>query len=438
MSSSYSLAGKALTMNSKRRPVAGLHNDRLIWLDIVRLLCALMILGIHWLRACYKVHLFGDPGAPNLVMGYQGQSLGFKMLPHVLIAGTGHSLSVWLTNLIGILGGFGWEGVSALIIVSGFSLTVAVGEKSLAARGWLGWFKRRALRILIPFYFVAIPFLGAYFAALTLLRHAHGALARNLLAEIHGQLQTPLLGVVLSHTLLFNPFARQWQPSFFAPAWWFIPAILLAYAVYPGMLAAVRRFHWMPTLAVSALLSVCAYRLADMNVFMNESWYYIVLQESFNFTLGIVIGHAWLQGQLRARIETILFRKSTFLLACAFFVVGNVANWSPATRPIASILFGPGLVLILIAIAKMLERTPVAVAARSTDAYALYLVHQPFAFPIALAARTALHSYGVFFGWPAFVAIAWLVTRLLGAVQDFVNRRTASAAAKPQPAVAIR
>lgn len=412
-------AGPALSV-----PGTAETGQRLVWLDIVRLLSALMILGIHWLRACFKVGLFGTGDAVNLVIGYQGQTIGLRMLPKVLIAGTGASLATWLTNFIGLLGGFGWEGVSALIIVSGFSLTLALDGKTLTPSGWLKWLQKRALRIMIPFYLVALPFLIAYLALLSTAAHIHGAFARSLDAKLHGVLQTPPLGVALSHTLLFDPFARQWQADFFAPAWWFVPAILLAYVAYTALLPAVRRFHWLPVLLVSAVVSIVSYRLADTHVLMNESCYYIVLQECFNLTLGIVIGNAWLNAASRTRIKRVLFDRSIIVPAMLLFLAGNVANWSPATRPIASILFGPALVVTLVAIAKRLERTRVAEVAERTDAYGLYLVHQPFAFPVALVAKSVFHGYAVFLGWFAFVAVAGIATSVLNFGQRFIALRT--------------
>jgi peptidoglycan/LPS O-acetylase OafA/YrhL len=377
-----------------------------------------MILGIHWLRACYYVKLFGHEGVPNLAVGYQGQTIGLSMLPYVLIAGTAPSASVWLTNIIGLLGGFGWEGVSALILLSGFSLTVALNGRT---PNWRAWLKKRAARILIPFYLVAIPFLAAYVALLAILPRVHRAFALSLDSKLHSLLHTPPVGVVLSHTLLFDPFARQWQADFFAPAWWFIPAILLAYAAYPALLAAARRYHPLLLLFVAAAISVTSYALVSARALYNETWYFIVMQELFNFTLGIVIGNAWLQPSTRLLIERRIFSAPAALTALALFVAGNIANWSPTTRPFASILYGPSLVVILAYLSKPLARTFVARFA-GTDAYDLYLVHQPFAFPVALGARALFHSTAVFFGWFAFVAISIGAALVLGYVKRLVER----------------
>jgi peptidoglycan/LPS O-acetylase OafA/YrhL len=423
--SSFPATKSRMQSSSEPRP-ATRNRERLVWLDILRFLCALMIVSFHWLRSCFQLELFGSRNSASLIVGYQGQSIGMKMLPHVLIAGSGRSPSVWLTNLVGLLGAFGWEGVSALIIVSGFSLTIALNAKRQATSGWLSWFKKRAVRILVPFYLVAIPFLVTYLALLVTASHVHGSLARSIDLKLHTVLQTPLLGVVLSHTLLVDPFARQWQPQFFAPAWWFIPAILIAYIVYPLILGGVRRLPPATMLGVGAVITITSYYLADLHVLLNESSYFIVLQEAFNLILGVVLGHAWISRAARMKIESTLFSNRAFIVALALFVVGNLANWSPSTRPFASMMFGPGLTAILVFIAKRLESTPVARLSSSVDAYDLYLVHQPFAFPVALAAKAGFHSYAVFLGWFVFVGVASAATFALAFIQRIVFRRTAA------------
>jgi hypothetical protein len=175
------------------------------WLDLTRMLCAVMILGIHWLRATYKVGLFGAGDPVNLVMNYQQQSGGFRLFHYVLLAGPGASFAGWLTNAIGLLGGFGWEAVSALVLVSGFSLALSQRGKTLDTAGWFAWYGKRARRILVPFYLVAIPFLAFCAVAVAILPHLHEPLAAVLDAKLLSQFHTPPLGVLLSHVVLLDP-----------------------------------------------------------------------------------------------------------------------------------------------------------------------------------------------------------------------------------------
>jgi hypothetical protein len=227
------------------------------------------------------------------------------------------------------------------------------------------------------------------------------------------------LGIVLSHTVLFDPFERFWSAQFFAPAWWFIPAILLAYCFYPVVLSAARRAGGIPLLAVAAMVNTIAYRLSDVGVLQKDTWYFIVLQESFNFSLGVVAGLAWNSPQ-RIHLERILFAPAAFAIAFVLFAAGNVANWSPEARPIASFLYGPALVVMLAVISKRIERSRLVRITTKVDPYDLYLVHQPFAFPLALAGAFVFRDYTVFAGWFIFLFVAAAAALVFAAAQRFV------------------
>jgi hypothetical protein len=402
---------------------ASFISGRLLWLDIVRVLCALEILGIHWLRACYKVGLFGANDPVSLVINYQGHNDVARMLPHVLIAGTGLTAAALSTDVVGLLGGFGWEGVSALVIVSGFSLTIAMKGRSLTYLGWRNWLKKRIVRIVVPFYLIAVPFLASYVVLFALSGHIQGRFAAAIHHKLLTTLDTPPLGIFLSHTLLLDPFSRQWQAQFFAPAWWFIPAIILAYLAFPLILRLSRRIGPAPLLIGAGVVSMVSYHLANIGVFVNESSYYIVMQECFNFALGIVVGELWQRTTSRPRLERLLFARSTLLAALFLFVMGNIANWSQPGRLFASMLYGPGLALLLGGLAKRIEGWRAMRIVRKIDAYDLYLVHQPFAFPLALAAKLVVPTYAVFCGWFLFLFVAATAAAALARAERFVFRR---------------
>jgi peptidoglycan/LPS O-acetylase OafA/YrhL len=402
--------------------------ERLRWLDTARLLSALMILGIHWLHACYNVGVLGHGHPSDFVMAYHSNTGGLRMFDQILVAGTDHHVSTWLSNVIGLLGGFGWEAVSALILISGFSLALAQGNKVLTRDQWITWLGKRAKRILVPFYLVAFFFMTLYFVALAVLHHAHGGTAAVIAEKLATQFHTPLLGVIMSHIVLVDPYNTDWTAEFFAPAWWFIPAILLAYVAYPFARSASRAASGVPLLIGSAVLSIATYWLAVHGYLVLESWYEIVLQESFNFCLGIVVANFWV-GPHRQAFERAISGPLAFGIAFAAFVAGNVANWTTEFRPVSSILFGPALVVMLIIIAKQLEHMPHADKLSRIDPYDLYLVHQPFAFPVVLVLSHVLHGYTVSIGWIVFVLVASAASMVLTRVQQpfYAVRRSAPA-----------
>jgi hypothetical protein len=370
------------------------------------------------------LHAAFNVGIPiDIIIHYQYQNGGLhEFLDSLLVAGTAPQLSTWLSNLIGLFGSLGWEAVSPLIIISGFSLAIAQRATSLTPREWLTWFGKRARRILIPFYLTALPILGAIALAIVVLPHVHAQAAGVIETKLLSQFHTPPLGVVLSHIILLDPWGFQWSADFVAPAWWFVPAILLAYAAYPFIRTAARFGRGIPLLAGAAIVTMAAYAASAALLIANETWYYIVLQELFNFCLGVVVAQVWL-GSGRASLARVLDDSRVLAIAVVLFAVGNVANDITAFRPIASMLYGPSLALIIVFVAQRIAGWRVARTLTGLDPYDLYLVHQPFAFPVALAAKVLFHGYAVFLGWFVFFGVAALATRALGAVQRVLFAR---------------
>jgi hypothetical protein len=242
-----------------------------------------------------------------------------------------------------------------------------------------------------------------------------------------------MIGVIVSHVFLFDPWASRWAAQFFAPAWWFVPAILIGYLTYPAVRAVSRVWNGALLLAISAGITIISYRAVDTGVLFNEIWYYVVLQESFNFSLGVVLANWWLGGK-QSTIDRLVGDPRTLAVAFVVFVVGNIANWTPQLRPVASMFYGPSLVVIVAFLGKQLERRPLGRALSAYDSYDLYLVHQPFAYPIALVAKLFFHAYAIFAGWFIFIAVAAGAARLLSFVPDFRSPQPHEAPAPPRQA----
>ena len=415
------------------------NSGRIIWLDITRVLCALMIVSFHWLRASYKVGLVG-PAATDLLAHYQANTGGFRLFQEILIARSNFSVSDWLTNSIGLVGGFGWEAVNALILVSGFSLAISQRGKKLNPSEWVSWLLKRAKRVLVPYYWFALPLLAFSGLSILILHQEHGYFAHTLETKLLSQFTTPVPGVILSHILLFDPWGVQLSANFLAPAWWFVPAILIAYLTYPAVRAASRLFHGIPLLVASAAITVVSYSISEPGPLIYEMWYFIVLHEAFAFSLGIVVAGYWLNGG-RPALERMVSDPRVLVIAIAGFLLGNVMNWTSQFHPFASMVYGPSLLVALAYVGTRLERNAVGRKLLAVDSYDLYLVHQPFAFPLALLSETVFHRYATFVGFFLFMAVSLIAARLLAIVQRINLPRSPSALvslfrprAKPLPA----
>ena len=164
---------------------------RILWLDLLRLICAVEIVGFHWLRAAAKTGAFGGP--QNFILSYRMLNIG--VVEH-FIASTwtsSSSLHRWTYDAIGLAFGFGWEAVNVFVLLSGLSLAISLGHSDRPS-SWPSWIARRLKRILVPFYLVSIAAGALMFGALAFtgsrgsaaLQQIHRKLMSNIGCRPHG------------------------------------------------------------------------------------------------------------------------------------------------------------------------------------------------------------------------------------------------------------
>lgn len=374
------------------KPGSGLGNERLAWLDVLRLLAIVQILGFHWLRTCFETGRYDLTSSP----AYQDVGIGFGQLHFLIIDHTGHMPAALINNVIGLLFGVGWEAVNVFILISGLGLTLNYRpERRDFSLGT--WYSHRFRRILVPFYSVAFPLLiaGALFKLAAL---GQGGVLGTLAAKLAAKnLAEPLPVEFLTHLFLLDPRQSGWGAHFFAPAWWFIPPLLLAYLAFPWIYRAIDRFGALPVLGVALAVSIAGYLTTDNGLLFEYGWYFIIYHELFNFTLGIVVGRLLRSEPGRAQFDRAITSTWWPLFGCALFVAGNIANWFPLPHPICSALFTPGFALMLAFVSVRLSRSQAVLAlCRAIDPYYLYLLHQPFVLPMALIAASLAGVAGYF------------------------------------------
>ncbi len=128
------------------------------------------------------------------------------------------------------------------------------------------------------------------------------------LQQIHRKLMSnigsDLTGLAWSQLIMLNPHAHLWQPVFLAPAWWFIPAILLAYALFPAYMWLLQRLGSLGFLVLGGAISIISY-IASLQGWLPEfSWNFIIFNECFNFFLGIVVGRYMATARGSRAVET--------------------------------------------------------------------------------------------------------------------------------------
>ena len=204
--------------------------------------------------------------------------------------------------------------------------------------------------------------------------------------------------ILVGHVFLVNPWASGWANNFISSAWWFIPPLLVAYIAFPIYFKVLTKFGGKFLLSITLLISVGSYYLSK-NLGLNENhWHYIILFESFNFALGIFLGHYYTNYQDKQHLQKILFRPISLILGLVLVVAGNMMNWFSYLYPWSSLLFTFGLFVLGSNLANFMLRVPFVKRLKNCDSYIFYLIHQLIAYFFALCLNYVLRGYTPFFG----------------------------------------
>lgn len=403
---------------------------KLQWIDILRFLCAVEIVGFHWLRGSYKLGSFGCPASLNPVMDYKSTGLGWHGLLLSFHIGCAPYPMLLMNRLLGFLFGYGWEAVSIFILISGFSLTLHLPED----RGryfWRRWYAGRLRRVLVPYYEIAFP-LVTLFLLILRIHHAPGGFGERLQLRLAPLASGSGRSIYLGHLFLVDIFHGR-QASLFTPAWWFVPAILIAYLCFPLFTSLMRAFGRRGFLAFAFTLTAASYGLAQHGFLADSAWYFIVTNEAFSFALGIAAASCWKDSARRTQATHLLTSPLTAITAVGLVIAGNLFNGYHALYPYSTAVFTVGLATLGIQVARVLARSDAMRRLASVDAFRLYLVHQPFVAPFAMILKPIFGAATTAAGLPIFLVFVYLLAKLLGrfAFFDKSVRRIAAIAKVP-------
>jgi hypothetical protein len=384
--------------------------SRIVWLDLLRFLAILEIVGFHWVRTCQENGSFGLVWS----RAYMNVGIGFGQLHYVLIDHSGLSISALVNNLIGVTFSDGWAAVNVFVLLSGLAnaLSYRPYRPGFSAGNWLF---HRFRKILLPFFAIAIPMI----LAAELVKHL-GAGSTGILGKFAARLADknlpdPLAVELAKNLLLVDPRRPFWTTDFFSPAWWFIPPILVGYLFFPAIYRGVERIGSKVMLFAALPVSIVGYWLSDRGLLWEHGFYFVVLQELFSFTLGIAIGRFLAVPAGGERVERLLRSWVSIPAGVLLFVLGNIANWFEVLHPFYSPVLTAGLTLLLARLAIWLAQwRQVLALTRKLEPYHLYLLHQSFAIPVVLTVAALFgdrsRSLGFSLGFVGFLLTACLVT----------------------------
>jgi peptidoglycan/LPS O-acetylase OafA/YrhL len=356
--------------------------SRLGWLDPLRALGILLIVGVHIVEQIFGGMLAGNPTADwgtTAARFAQWEPLG------------GFGLWSPLVNLARWVGWLGDHGVSLFIIASGAALTWSAYARP-ASGGYGAYLRHRVLR-LYPLW------LGSHVLLLLAI----------------------WAGAVRFHT---EPFVlsvvglRITPESYFygVPAWWYFTLALILSALFPPLFALMRRLG-----ALRFLLIVgggtLVIRLIGLELLTGTAWVDLWSRGAFGvtripeFAVGMVAAVAWRTEPDR---WTRTFRSGPVRVACLLAaVVGVLASFTLLGMTVSYLLVGVGISGLVAGVdwSRMPIRFSRAVGWLGVHSYGIFLTHQLLV--LALVPRGLDHGYRTLVGVALALVLTVVVTLLL-------------------------
>lgn len=176
-----------------------------------------------------------------------------KKDPNFSISPAHHHLQAFIFMHVFGLFNYGGEGVEVFIVISGFCLMlpVACSLNGQLSGGWLGFFKRRARRILPPYYVALIISLLLYVGL--------GAARHHIKILSHITVPSVTAGQIISHLFLFENLIPAWRFTIDGPMW-SVAAESQIYIFFPFVLIPVwRRFGNCAAVAAALVIGMAPY-----------------------------------------------------------------------------------------------------------------------------------------------------------------------------------
>jgi peptidoglycan/LPS O-acetylase OafA/YrhL len=327
--------------------------QRLAWLEGIRIFAAVILLLYHAQLLFTKY-------------SYTPQPTGLMDNLQRLFAASNQLGGNWLSHVVSLPAWFGFQFVDVFVLISGFSLVLSLKRQPLEIRSFL---RRRALRILLPFWTIAwlsypvLWILGkATNSYIPDAWHGFASMTFPLLFDYGGDLLLPTSG-----------------------PWWFVPLILSFAFVFPALWHLLQRWGSRNLLIVTTIVTFF-YRALGVFVFQGHPTYAIVsasagwqpfvpfIAKLSTFVLGMVVAQSYLQGR-----GAIFWKPAKALvIGVGIYALGFICQFYRFGWIFVDFLLAAGLTLCCMVIFRFIsERLHLAsvMAWLGIHSYSYFLIH---------------------------------------------------------------
>ncbi|MBI2962432.1 MAG: acyltransferase [Deltaproteobacteria bacterium] len=365
---------------------------RLEWLDVMKGISILWIAYFHGFRV-----LVGDGRFPGALSGGYLAGYWASCRPQSWLQQIACGLEAYAVGF----GSVGFHAVSVFLVLSGFGLVYSLARTGGPARGWVGWYRARLLR-LFPMYWIAhVVYLVSPFQV------RYEPIDYRFLLSFLGDRVYPV------ETIFY----------YFNPALWYFGLLLELYLVFPLLFRLLQRagVAWFLALSLGATLGA---RYVMLCVFPVNGYYVqgaFFLPRLWEFALGMALG--LLYRTRAADVDRRLFSPPALAAGAALYTLGLYSYATLWSYTFTDALIGTGLAIVLAHVARAAARAPrpgAVLAAVGAYSYGLYLLHQPYVLYFA--------TLGRHLATPSFVAMICALIAVLAlaamALERQVNRLT--------------
>lgn len=328
------------------------------------------------------------------------QMKGLAMLYIILFHWFGH----YGTGFVKTVSNVGAQGNHIFFTLSAFGLCLSLSQKAVVAQAvdWCKWFKRRAIKLMVPYYIsVAIVFVSIC---------AYGYFTDSWSRTLESMRLN--ISTAMSTLFLYRNFIGSHSTAINTP-WWFAIAILQFYLVFPFLYSLSAKLDWKKFAAGTFIINA-AY-IAWYTVYLkseDNAFRCFPMQFLFSFSLGLIFCHAYLSNKA-AFLNRLLCVKAVSLGLLLEGIGVYLTSQGSAGKGFNDLFFGLGIFLLTINLVNFASRFHLMskfLTVLGEYSLPLFLLHAPYIY-LLFPTRSSVGTVDAFAWFAVYVlflvALTW-------------------------------